>query len=243
LVAGDLLSLGTSFVNMVSTDGNTFDMNGLANAMYDGIGRPFMFGCRTNGANVWDQLRALHGMEKGDYARAEEALRKAPLGRYITFWSPKSESFPVYGTVGLTSPTHQTGEFEKDYPGLVEATLASVCLHSMYFSKICCDEPLYVMGGATDSPEIMRRVAAIWNRPVIPVAKGGAALGAAVAGAYAFLRAYGGDPDIELMSSGILARSTPIKPDAKNSGIYHGNGYLKRLGAEEAKLIETHHVK
>ena len=46
LVAGDLLSLGTSFVNMVSTDGDVHDMSGTANAMYDGIGRPFMFGCK-----------------------------------------------------------------------------------------------------------------------------------------------------------------------------------------------------
>ena len=43
-VAGDLLSLGTSFVNMVSTDGDTLDPEGFANAMYDGINRPFMFG-------------------------------------------------------------------------------------------------------------------------------------------------------------------------------------------------------
>jgi hypothetical protein len=35
-VAGDLLSLGTSFVNMTSTDGKVIDKSGLANAMYDG---------------------------------------------------------------------------------------------------------------------------------------------------------------------------------------------------------------
>ena len=40
-IAGDLLSLGTSFVNMVSTDGDTLDPEGFANAMYDGINPSF----------------------------------------------------------------------------------------------------------------------------------------------------------------------------------------------------------
>ena len=74
-VAGDLLSLGTSFVNMVSTDGETLDPEGFANAMYDGIGRPFMFGCRTNGAMVWDAVRNHYGLSKEEYEPAEAALR------------------------------------------------------------------------------------------------------------------------------------------------------------------------
>ncbi|MBW2086431.1 MAG: hypothetical protein JRI54_10475 [Deltaproteobacteria bacterium] len=46
LVKGNLLSLGTSLVNMVATDGKTLDMNGFANAMYDGVARPSFFGSR-----------------------------------------------------------------------------------------------------------------------------------------------------------------------------------------------------
>ncbi len=71
-VTSDLLSLGSSFVNMVSTDGQTLDMSGAACAMYDGIGRPFMFGCRTNGALRWDAVRALYGLRRDDCAPAED---------------------------------------------------------------------------------------------------------------------------------------------------------------------------
>ena len=90
------LNLDTSLVNMVSTDGKTLDTNGFANAMYDGVGRPFMFGCRTNGTMVWDQLRAMYGMEKEEYGPAEEVLQQAPVAHYMVFWQPKNESFPPY---------------------------------------------------------------------------------------------------------------------------------------------------
>jgi xylulokinase len=87
-VAGDLLSLGTSFVNMVSTDGDTLDPEGFANAMYDGIGRPFMFGCRTNGAMVWDAVRNDYGLAKEEYEPAEAALQDISPG------FPNSDSSP-----------------------------------------------------------------------------------------------------------------------------------------------------
>ena len=79
-VAGDLLSLGTSFVNMVSTDGDTLDPEGFANAMYDGINRPFMFGCRTNGAMVWDAVRANYGFAKEEYAPQKQRCKPSHPG-------------------------------------------------------------------------------------------------------------------------------------------------------------------
>ena len=100
LVAGDLLSLGTSFVNMTSSDGKTVDLEGLANAMYDGVGRPFMFSCRTNGALVWDDLRARYGLKKEEYGPAEEGLQQTPVGRNLVFWQPRTESFPPSGSFG-----------------------------------------------------------------------------------------------------------------------------------------------
>ena len=45
-----LLSLGSSFVIMTDNSELTKDRRGYANAMYDGLDRPFIFGCRTNGA-------------------------------------------------------------------------------------------------------------------------------------------------------------------------------------------------
>ena len=60
LYKGDILSLGTSFVYMLNIDENTRDFSGVSNAMYDGIGNPFMIFCRTNGAMVWDEIMNLY---------------------------------------------------------------------------------------------------------------------------------------------------------------------------------------
>jgi len=243
LVAGDLLSLGTSFVNMVSTDGKTLDMNGFANAMYDGMGRPFMFGCRTNGGIVWDQLRANYRMEKEEYGPAEDALQKATVAHYMVFWQPKNESFPISGSFDLVRVSHTKQELGADYAGLVECSLASVYEHSRGFTKETTT-PLYVTGGATDSPGIMRRVAAIWNRQIIPTEKAGAALGSAVAGVHAFLRFEGQEIDIEEFSAKLLKRRGAILPKSEDVLAYHGpNGYLRRFAAEEAKLIAAYPPK
>lgn len=243
LVAGDLLSLGTSLVNMVSTDGRTLDMNGFANAMYDGIGRPFMFGCRTNGAMVWDQLRAIYGMEKEEYGPAEEALQQVPVGQHLVFWQPRNESFPPSGSFDLVRAKNVTPHFGADYAGLIEATLAAVYHHSRDFGRETT-EPLYVTGGATNSPGIMRRISAIWNRPVVPVEKGGAALGAAVAGAYGFFRSEGEEIDVEQFVANLLKRKEPIQPRPEDVAALHSpGGYLDKFATEEAKLIAAHPPK
>ena len=244
LVGGDLLSLGTSFVNMVSTDGKTFDMEGLANAMYDGIGRPFMFGCRTNGAMVWDDVRELYGLGKADYAPAEQALQETAPGTCMTFWQPKNESFPPSGGFDLTRTPHQTNpSLESDYTGIIETSLAAVYVHSEAFTRIT-DEPLYITGGATDSPEIMRRVAAIWNRKIVPVEKGGPALGAAVAGAYAYCKEANEGFGVEEFSGILLKRSAPIQPRPEDVTAYHGSGkYLEQFRATAAKLVTAHPIQ
>ena len=244
LVAGDLLSLGTSFVNMVSTDDETLDVEGLANGMYDGIGRPFMFGCRTNGAMVWDGVRALYGLDKEDYGPAEAALEQVSPGLSMAFWQPKNESFPPSGSFDLTRITHHTNPtLGSDYAGIIETSLAAVYLYSETFTQKS-EEPLYVTGGATDSLEIMRRVAAIWNREIIPMEKGGPALGAAVAGAYAYCKSQGEPFDVEAFSQAILKRSKPITPKPVDVRAYHGHGkYLERFRAEEGKIIIEHPIE
>lgn len=240
LVAGDLLSLGTSFVNMVSTDGRTLDMNGFANAMYDGVGRPFMFGCRTNGAMVWDQLRAKYGMTKEEYGPAEEALQQVPIAQSLVFWQPRNESFPPSGSFDLVRVEHATPSLGTDYAGLIETALAAVYHHSRGFARETT-EPLYVTGGATNSRGIMRRISAIWNGHIIPVEKGGAALGAAVAGAYAFLKSEGEVVDIEQFGVNFLRRGETIQPRPEDVSAIHGSGgYLDKFAVEEAKLIATH---
>jgi len=239
-VAGDLLSLGSSFVNMVSTDGKTLDMNGFANAMYDGIGRPFMFGCRTNGALVWDQIRVSYGMEKEEYRLAEKALEQAPIGRSLVFWQPRGESLPPSGSFGLVRPGGATPDFATDYSGLVESALAATYHYTRGFTRKT-EEPLYATGGATSSRGIMRRVAAIWNRPVVPMEEGGAALGAAVAAAYSYTKSRGEALDIERLSTALLKRRSPIPPLPEDVAAFHRpGGYLERFALEEARLIAEH---
>ena len=237
-VAGDLLSLGTSFVNMVSTDGDTLDPEGFANAMYDGINRPFMFGCRTNGAMVWDAVRANYGFSKEEYGPAEAALAEVAPGQFMTFWQPKAESFPVSGAFERIRPASE-GSLAKDYTGIIETSLAALYIYSAVFTKQT-QAPLFVTGGATDSPGIMRRVAGIWNRPTLPIEKGGAALGAAVAGVKAL---YNTEADaesfnIEAFSASVLKRGEPIQPDPADIAAYHGEGkYLQRFREKYEQII------
>ena len=238
-VAGDLLSLGTSFVNMVSTDGEMLDPEGFANAMYDGINRPFMFGCRTNGAMVWDAVRNNYGLAKEEYAPAETTLKQTAPGQFLTFWQPKTESFPVSSAFDLIrSDTQPT--LAEDYTGIIETSLAAVYIYSAVFTKQT-QAPLFVTGGATDSPEIMRRVAGIWNRPTLPVEKGGAALGAAVAGIKALHDAENEPFDIEAFSASVLKRGEPIQPHPEDVAAYHGEGkYLQRFREKYEQIMAEH---
>ena len=240
-VAGDLLSLGTSFVNMVSTDGDTLDPEGFANAMYDGINRPFMFGCRTNGAMVWDAVRNNYGLAKEAYAPAEAALKQVAPGQFMTFWQPKTESFPVSGAFDLIRAAAQP-TLSEDYTGIIETSLAAVYVYSAVFTKQT-QAPLFVTGGATDSPEIMRRVAGIWNRPTLPVEKGGAALGAAVAGVKALHDAANESFDIEAFSASVLKRGEPIQPHPEDVEAYHGEGkYLQRFRETYEQIMAEHPI-
>ena len=240
-IAGDLLSLGTSFVNMVSTDGDTLDPEGFANAMYDGINRPFMFGCRTNGAMVWDAVRNSYGLAKAEYAPAEAALKQVAPGQFMTFWQPKTESFPVSGAFDLIRSVGQP-ILAEDYTGIIETSLAAVYTYSAVFTKQT-QAPLFVTGGATDSAEIMRRVAGIWNRPTLPVEKGGAALGAAVAGVKALHDAANEAFDIEAFSASVLKRGEPIQPHPEDVKAYHGEGkYLERFREKYEHIMAAHPV-
>ena len=229
-VAGDLLSLGTSFVNMVSTDGESLDPEGYANAMYDGIGRPFMFGCRTNGAMVWDAVRSDYGLRKEEYEPAENALQAVSPGQVLTFWQPKTESFPVSGAFDLIrSNDSEASNLASDYTGVIETSLAAVYVYSKVFTKPS-QEPLYVTGGATGSQQIMRRVAGIWNRPVVSIEKGGAALGAAVAGAKGYCDHIGIPFEVEDFSANVQKRGELIEPDPSDVAAYHGeNNYIQRF--------------
>ncbi len=74
-----------------------------ANAMYDGLGRPFMFGCRTNGALALETLRVRAGLAPDDFAAAEAALASVPVGGFpgspVRIFQPDNESFPASGSI------------------------------------------------------------------------------------------------------------------------------------------------
>jgi xylulokinase len=237
LVASDLLSLGTSFVNMVSTDGDTMDKEGFANAMYDGIGRPFTFGCRTNGAMVWDRVRALHGIPKSDYGPGEAALGEHAPGSSLFMWQPDNESFPVSGAFDAVRIGYDAPALVADLGGVIDFSLAAVYLTSRAFAADS-DSPLCVTGGATSSRQIMRRLSAVWNRPVVTIGAVGAALGTAVSAAVAYLKSKGEKADPESLSSAALPRGNRVDPNPDDVAAYHKDGgYLARIRDAYAKAV------
>ena len=116
---------------------------------------------------------------------------------------------------------------------MIETSLAAVYVYSQAFTYKTTkqtQEPLHVTGGATDSPEIMRRVAGIWNRPIVSVEKGGAALGAAIAGVKAYCDHIGESFNVENFSKTVLKRGVRIQPNPNDVESYHGEGnYLQQF--------------
>jgi xylulokinase len=225
LVEGDLLSLGTSFVMMVDTAG-IVDGRGWGNAMYDGVGRPFLFGCRTNGALVWDGLRKRAGLGGKDFAVAEAALDAVQPGTHLGLWQPENESFPPSPVLPLTIENGDES-FGSAYPACVDSALGLLYRGSAPWLA-GRKAPLAVTGGPTSSPGILRRIAAIWNRPVVTIGSTGAALGAAAA-ALAF----------DGVKTPLLPPSSPVEPrDSDAEALHRPGGYLDRIEDYLAQAVE-----
>ena len=242
LASGDLLSLGTSFVYMISSPEAAIDPNGAANAMYDGLGRPFNFGCRTNGALAWDRLRLRHGIPARDYAAAEAALEQVAPGSRLRFWHPDSESFPLIAA--HPDPLRldgATSDFASDYAGAVDSALGLVYRYGMKITGASAgQEPISVCGGPSASPAILRRIAAIWKRPAIAAGQAGAALGAAVAAAIAIEPEAGRDRLVQRLRQAIIAGKPVSQPDPLMVQAYHApGGYLDQLESAFEKLRST----
>lgn len=235
LASGDLLSLGTSFVYMISTPDGKVDANGAANAMYDALGRPFNFGCRTNGALTWDRLRALHGLGAKDYAACDAALAATAPGSRLRFWHPDTESFPVIrANPDVVRLDDGPADFANDYAGIVDSSLGLVYRYGRKIDDSGSDgAPISVCGGPSTSREIMRRIAAIWNRPAIEAGQAGAALGAAVAAAVALVPESDGpqrDATAAALRAAVYAGSAVTVPEPEMVRHYHApGGFLDRL--------------
>ena len=241
LASGDLLSLGTSFVYMISSPDGGVDAAGTANAMYDGLGRPFNFGCRTNGALAWDQLRLRHGLGAKDYAACDASLANTVPGSLIRFWHPDTESFPVVQS--NPEPVRLDNgpiNFATDFAAVVDSSLGLVYRYGMKIAGAGAaseQATMSICGGPSTSPGIMKRIAAIWNRPAIQAGQAGAALGAAVAAAVALAPEAGRDALAEQLRQAIFTGKGVIQPDPEMVKAYHApGGFLDQLEAAFEKL-------
>lgn len=187
-VQGSLLSLGTSFVIMAECKDFPYTVPS-TNAMYDGLGNPFVFGCRTNGALVWDKIRKELAL---DFEACESLLSNSPISNNVLLWQPLTESFPVSRSFEKIGDIHNA---PVDYVSLVDSTLALLHYHASPFmsNNVSSDVslPLYVTGGPSKSKEILKRIAAFWGRPVIKIKSTGASFGAAFSAYIAYsMKAY-----------------------------------------------------
>ena len=243
LASGDLLSLGTSFVYMISSPDGGVDAAGTANAMYDGLGRPFNFGCRTNGALAWDQLRLRHGLGARDYAACDASLANTAPGSLIRFWHPVTESFPVVRS--HPEPVRLDKgpvDFATDFAAVVDSSLGLVYRYGMKIAgagAASAQEAMSICGGPSSSPGIMKCIAAIWNRPAIQAGQAGAALGAAVAAAVALVPEGDRDALAEQLRQAIFTGKAVVQPDPEMVKAYHARGgYLDQLEDAFERLRE-----
>jgi xylulokinase len=239
LADGDLLSLGTSFVLMAEGD----RPHRSANAMYDGLGRPFIFGCRTNGSLVWESVRVSHGLRADDFAACESALESVRPGSILRILQSERESFPE-------SPLLDYGarpDFSGDYSGAVDSALGLLWLGSRAFAgapgataprdRVAAGRGLAATGGAASSAGTLRRIAAIWNLPVARIGEAGAAAGAAVSAATALVP----EDERQALAARMAARATGrgplVEPAPADVATYHGEGgYLRRLARTGERL-------
>lgn len=241
LATGDLLSLGTSFVYMISSAEGSVDLSGIANAMYDGLGRPFNICCRTNGALAWDRLRLRHGLGAKDYAACDASLANVAPGSRIRFWHPDTESFPiVHSHPEPVRLDDGPADFAHDFAAVVDSSLGLVYLYGMKIAgpDAAKDKsPITVCGGPSTSEGVMRRIAAIWNRPAVRAGQAGAALGAAVVAAVALAPEGERDTQAERLRQAIFTGKGVIQPEAEMVKAYHTpGGYLDQLEGAFEKL-------
>lgn len=240
LSSGDLLSLGSSFVYMVDTNEPVVDLQGFANSMYDGIGRPFIFACRTNGALVWDRVRKAYG---ADFNTADAALTGTSPGSRVEIWQPWMESYPLSPVIPNVRAERGEGSFPEVYAAIVDSTLTLVRHFAGGFDRRTSGtgarpvinsgvdtEPLAVTGGPSAGIPVLQRVADIWNRPVYSVGSAGAAVGSAFSAWTAYCRAKGIEVDIDELRNRILPPGSMIHPNPGNAeAVSERSSYIREL--------------
>ena len=226
LYKGNILSLGTSFVYMLNINEDTRDFSGVSNAMYDGIGNPFMIFCRTNGAMVWDEIMKLYNK---NYREITESLEKNIDNMPLMFWQKENESVPISNAFPIKR-YYTTPSFDNDYKGIILSSLGLVALYSKQFtSKNKTD--IAVTGGPTKDKEILKIIANIWQCSIRILPSGGASLGAAVS-AILLLKEKISLNDIRAS----LLDSTIIEPNYDLSDIY--KNYLNSMNEKFREITK-----
>ena len=212
LYKGDILSLGTSFVYMLNINENSRDYSGVSNAMYDGIGNPFMIFCRTNGAMVWDEIMKTYDR---NYKEITKSLEKNTDNLPIVLWQKENESVPISRAFPIKR-YHSIPSFDNDYKGIVLSSLGLVALYSKQFTSKNTKMDLAVTGGPTKDKEILKIIANIWQCPIKILPAGGASLGAALSAVLLLKEKVSLD---NIRDS--LTDNTIIEPDLSLSNKYH----------------------
>lgn len=131
-------------------------------------------------------------------------------------------------------------DFASDYAAVVDSSLGLVYRYGMKIAgagAAASQQAMSVCGGPSTSAGIMRRIAAIWNRPAIQAGQAGAALGAALAAAVALVAEGEREALAETLRQAIFAGKPVVQPDAAMVRAYHApGGYLDQLDAAFQKL-------
>jgi xylulokinase len=223
LANGALLSLGTSFVLMV--EGARPHVS--ANAMYDGLGRPFLFGVRQNGALALESVCLAHGLKASDFPATEKALAsEAPGSTAVRAVHLDPEILPL--APAGTPPS--LGSFSKDYCAALDSGLGLLAVAAAPFAGKISE--IALTGGVTRSAAIVARIAAIWGVPATPISNAGASAGAAVAAACALVP----EPEREALAArGRAVAAKPgatVQPDPAAVKAYRGpGGFLEKVAA------------
>ena len=212
---------------MLNIDENTRDFSGVSNAMYDGIGNPFMIFCRTNGAMVWDEIMNLYNK---NYKDITESLSKNIDNLPIMIYQRENESVPISKSFDIKR-YYDDISFDNDYKGIVLSSLGLVAGYSKKFASEKKTADLSVTGGPTKDKEILKIIANIWQCPIKILPSGGASLGAAIS-AVLLLKENISLDDIR----NSLIDNTVIEPDYNLSNKY--DDYLKSMNEKFNEIIK-----
>jgi len=238
-----VISLGTSITGNIGLAEEQVDTSGNLALMFDYVGRPFYLVCRTNGTARWDEARDI---SRSDYKGQDRILSQYLDGvianagtarpAEILFNYAKNETFPE---IKIYQKRHgfDQGNPKNDLRATIESSLADIAVHAGEFIP---EGPVEVAGGGSKSPEVVRMLAAMLNRPIV-VSEGsseGACLGSNYAAQFFYLNEIRTTETPLAQIVGTASAGTLVEPNAALVRYYHQDGgYLDQFRAAQAPLL------